>query len=399
MNLVEKIRKHGIVGSFRIVQNVLCKPIRPLFYSLFRLLPIDDKLIVFESQPDFCDNAWALYQYLKETQKYRLVWVVVNPKSYNQSDDTVFISRYGRGFRLKAYWYYSRAKYNIYTHCTLPEFVKHGNQVSIYTSHGCAIKAGKGNGTVGFDYTISIGRNAIVAQSKFLRCEENKVIPLGYPRNDLLFKNNSVGRDNPFATGHNEKVLLWMPTFRKSVQDSLSEFGCDTETGLPLIAAYGDIKELNEYLSGIGVEIIVKIHHLQANKPSFKKQFSNIIFVTDDDLSAQGLQLYEIVGKSDALITDYSSISLDYLLIDKPICYILDDMEVYRTDRGFVWDNILDVMPGNQVYDKQQFYDFLLEMKESTDNYAIQRNKVKDFIYGELCDDRSCERFETFFLK
>ncbi len=399
MNLVEKIQKHGIAGSFRIVQNVLCTPIRPLFYSLFRLLSIDDKLIIFESQPDFCDNAWALYQYLKETHSYRFVWVVVNPKSYGKSNDTIFISRYGSGLRLKAYWFYSRAKYIIYTHCTLPEFVKHGEQVLVYTSHGCAIKAGKGSGTVGFDFTLSIGKNAILPQSKFLQCDENRVIPIGYPRNDLLLGNKGEGGCNPFATGCNKKVLLWMPTFRKSVQDSLSEQSCDTETGLPLIAMEDDVKELNKFLSENSVEIIVKIHHLQSDKPIFCKTYSNIVFVTDDDLRGRGIQLYEMIGKSDALITDYSSVSFDYLLLDKPIAYILDDMDSYQDDRGFVWDNILDVMPGNHIFDKQQLFDFISEIKNGIDSFAMERAKVKDFIYGSVGDDGSCKRIESYFLK
>jgi len=399
ISIISKIQKHGIRGSFHIIRNLICMPLRRIEYSIFRLFPIDYKLIIFESQPDFCDNAWALYQYLKGTQKYRFVWIVVNPKFYNQNEDTVFVSRYGSGLRLKAYWYYSRAKYNIYTHCTMPEFVKHGDQVLIYTGHSCSVKAGKGSGTVGFDYTLMIGENTIRPQSRFLQCDEKKIIPLGFPRNDLLLRNSSRGSNNPFATGHNEKVLLWMPTFRKSVQDSLSEQSCDTETGLPLMAKEDDVKDLNKFLLGIGVEIIVKIHHLQADKPVFSKTYSNIIFVTDGDLMKQGIQLYEMIGKTDALITDYSSVGFDYLLLDKPIGYILDDMNSYMADRGFVWDNVLDVMPGSHIYDKQQYYDFLSEMKEGIDNYAMQRARVKDYIYGNIGDDRSCERFETFFLK
>ena len=399
MSLIDKIRKHGIDGSFRIAQNVLCEPIRLLVYPLFRLLPINNKLSVLESQPDFCDNAWALYQYLKEKQEYRFVWIVVNPKLYVKTKDTLFVSRYGSGLRLKAYWYYSRAKYNIYTHCTLPEFVKHGDQVLIYTGHSCSIKAGKGNGTTNFDYTLMIGENTIKPQSKFLHCDENKIIPLGFPRNDLLLRNNSMGNSNPFATGRNEKVLLWMPTFRKSVQDSLSEQNCDTETGLPLMAKENDVMELNKFLLEVGVEIIVKLHHLQADKPVFRKTYSNIAFVTDDDLMKRGIQLYEMIGKTDALITDYSSVAFDYLLLDKPIGYILDDMDLYQADRGFVWDNILDVMPGNHIYDKQQFCDFVLETKRGIDNHSIERAKVKDFIYGGIGDDGSCKRFESYFMK
>ena len=268
----------------------------------------------------------------------------------------------------------------------------------VYTSHGCPIKANKGTGSMEFDYTLTLGEHAIKAQATILNCDDKKVIPLGLPRNDVLLDNVSNGVNNPFATGLNKKVFLWMPTFRKSVQDSLSESKCDTETGLPLFVSEESLEELNSYLRKIESEIIVKIHHLQADKPVFCKHFSNIVFVTDGDLSSKGIQLYEMVGKSDALITDYSSISLDYLMVDKPICYILDDIESYKADRGFVWDNVRDVMPGNHVFDKQQLYDFLLEVVKGEDCFATQRAKVKGFIYGDKCDGGSCERFEKFFL-
>jgi hypothetical protein len=72
-------------------------------------------------------------------------------------------------------------------------------------------------------------------------------------------------------------------------------------------------------------------------------------------------------------------------------------MESYRSDRGFVWDDILQVMPGHHVYEKRSFYDFLLEIKSGKDHYASKRNEVKHFVYDD-CDDLSCERFAKFFF-
>ena len=397
MSILTKIRKHGLSGSYRIVKNVLCKPIRPVIYSFFRLLPVKEDLIIFESEPDFCDNAWALYSYLQTKNKYRFVWVVVNPKQFQESRDTRFVSRSGAGLRVKSYYYFSRAAYIIFTHCTLPDFVRNGRQVLIYTSHGCAIKAGKGDGSLLFDYTLSLGENVNDAQSEFCGCDKKIIIPLGYPRNDILLRNVGRGMDNPFSTGRNNKVVLWMPTFRASVQTSLSENGCDTQTGLPLFAENEAINELNEFLKKNDLEIIIKIHHLQAKKPLFREHYSNIVFLTDEEIREAGLQLYEIVGKSDALITDYSSISFDYCLVDKPLCFILDDMSSYESDRGFVWDNVLRVMPGHHVFKREYLYGFLLEIKANVDRFSVIRNSVKRFVFNNA-DDRSCERFEVFFL-
>lgn len=56
------------------------------------------------------------------------------------------------------------------------------------------------------------------------------------------------------------------------------------------------------------------------------------------------------MGYSDALITDYSSVCVDYLIVDKPIAYTLDDYEVYKQTRGFVFEDPHEYMPGHHLY-------------------------------------------------
>ena len=397
MSVLDKVRKHGFRGSFRIALNVVCRPIRPVLYAFFRLFPINRRLIVFESEPDFCDNTWALYQYLKGGKKYRFIWVVAYPERYDNTSDTVFISRLGPGLRLKSYYYHARAAFLIFSHCTLPDHIRNKDQVLIYTSHGCAIKAGKGAGSLHFDYTLSLGKNVIGAQAAFCGCDREIVIPLGYPRNDILLQNRGTGGENPFSTGKNRKVILWMPTFRASPREAISEDSCDTQTGLPLFVDNESLDELNSFLQENDVEIILKIHHLQSRKPTYERSYSHLVFLTDEAIRKKGLQLYEIVGKSDALITDYSSISFDYYLVDKPIGFILDDMASYQSDRGFVWDDILQVMPGHHIFDKDAFFRFLQEVMSGEDRFASKREETMHFVFDNP-DGRSSERFEDYFL-
>jgi CDP-glycerol glycerophosphotransferase (TagB/SpsB family) len=397
MSILTKIKKHGFIGSYRIVKTIICKPIRPIIYSFFRLFPIKENLIILESEPDYCDNAWALYHCLRDKGGYRFAWSVVNPSAFRNSNDTVFVSHVSYGLRIKAYYYYARAKRIIFTHCILPEFKKNGNQCLIYLTHGCPMKAGKGDGKLSFDFTISLGRNVSKAQSLFLGCDENKIIPLGYSRNDLLIHCIGEGVQNPFSKRKSHKVILWMPTFRQSVQKSLSEQNCDTETGLPLFSDRASLEELDAFLEKQEIEILVKIHHLQADKTVFANQYSSISFVTDEMIRSDGFQLYEIVGKSDALITDYSSVSFDYLLVDKPIGYVLDDIESYESDRGFVWNNVKEIMPGHHIYVKEQFYCFLSDICCGRDRYNKERHEVRDFIHS-FPDDKSSERFISFFF-
>ena len=67
-------------------------------------------------------------------------------------------------------------------------------------------------------------------------------------------------------------------------------------------------------------------------------------------LEKEKLQLYELIGISDALISDYSSVAVDYLLLDRPLGYVLADYEIYREKRGFVFEDPLEYMPGEKIY-------------------------------------------------
>ena len=76
-------------------KNVILKIIRlikTIIYNLFRLFPLQSKLIVLSSERDYCDNSWALYKYIHENYPdYRFVWVTLKPKRYNNDSRTKFV--------------------------------------------------------------------------------------------------------------------------------------------------------------------------------------------------------------------------------------------------------------------------------------------------------------------
>ena len=83
MTLFEKIKKYGLAGSLVKVPHAIGRSIRcRLFDRCFRwskTLPIDERLIVLESEGDLSDNAYALYDHMRAAGylgSYRVVWVV-----------------------------------------------------------------------------------------------------------------------------------------------------------------------------------------------------------------------------------------------------------------------------------------------------------------------------------
>lgn len=413
MRIIKKLFEKGVTGVFNSIRTRLYnKFVAPwwhmhssfarFLWRTFKLLPIKNKLIIFESEPDFCDNSWALYQYIKENRpKYRFVWIVKNVQEFKTKVDerTTFVTRYGGGLHIKTIYYYATARYNFYTHWTFQPYLPRKGQTVINLWHGgFPLKAKKTKNKDYYDWLISMGIEGMDALTRYVGCPHEKVLPLGEPRIDLLINNISKGIDNPFCIIKGaKKVILWMPTFRASWSNRLSEALCDTETGLPLMTTQESLVSFNEKLQDMNVIVIVKIHHLQATKNVFKQKYSNFIILTDDILSANGLQLYEIIGKSDALLTDYSTITWDYLAVNKPIGFILDDIKGYETSCGFNVKNIRSLLKGEHIYNEEQLLSFIQHIIDGEDEFKEERQKQLEQKILLLPQGGNCKNIVDYF--
>lgn len=369
-------------------------------YLLFKAVTkVDKSLIIFEGQMGrFDESSWVLYHHLKKKGKYKFVWMVKNPDKYISTEDTKFISRYHRTFNFIADYYYAKAAYSFYTHTTSTIKYKRPGQTIIFIGHGYAIKGHKGSGSSyhNFDYALATGKEAMATQAIFIGCDKSKMLPLGLPRNDMLKQNSKPGNENPIVQGREfSKVIIWMPTFRES-KTNLSEERCATETGLSLFDTPEKVEKLNDLLHSYNCAVILKIHRLQLEKETFKRKFSNIIIISDSVIDKLGLQLYQFIGLSDALLTDYSSVSIDYLLLDKPIGYILSDIDLYLKDRGFTSNDPRDVMAGEFIYKVDEAYNFIRNVVAGTDNYIKMRESLCNRLHVAQNGD-SCELICEYF--
>lgn len=329
--------RNGIIWKykFHIARNLY-----PYLYKKFRSLPIRSNVFIFQSEGDYTDNARAFYEYVikNSTQGNKYIWLVSANKKYNSRKDTKFIVD-DYPYSLKEIYYWAIAKYIFCDHGINHDFIKRKGQIVDNIWHGIGYKGDKLDKTINKNPNFTFTHCFSSFNAKFiiqcLRCKLELAKPLGYPRNDMLFLERASGRYNPFIPKNfTGKVILWMPTFRKSPSKWLSQDNVDTHTGLPLIEEESQLTQLNSFLKPHNIIIIIKVHHLQAAKEVFNETFSNIIFIKDEDIISKGLQLYQIIAKTDALLTDYSSVSTDYLLMDNPMGFILDDLEDYKHSRG-----------------------------------------------------------------
>ncbi len=375
-----------------------------LCYLFFRFCPVRKKLVLFESLRDCSDNSWAMYLWLKEHRpNYELVWLCHSAETLKRQRTDGKTRFLLHDFHFES-WADSRAVAQagtiFLTHGINSKIRRRKGQNIVNLWHGIALKApksGKAQNQMDFNIVLSLSEENKHNQAVFIGCDEALVKPLGYPRNDLLLKNKGWGKDNLFAPkGWQGKVVVWMPTFRGSVVQQISEAACDTDTGLPLLTTPESIVHFNAFLAKAQIYMIVKIHPLQTGKEVFKQTFSHLLFLTDSMLVAKGVQVYEMLGRSDALLTDYSSVFFDYFILDKPIGFILSDMEEYRKSRGeFVMDNPLDVMAGRHIYSAADLEAFLMDLVAGFDKEADWRRQMAKHVIAHP-DEKSCERIANY---
>lgn len=344
--------------------------------------------IVFASSPDYSGNPKALFQYMMENgygEKYKFIWLFERKENMfdfglpNVSTACIWNKKGEKS--PAAQKAILKGRYVFYSHnvnwCKLfrPE------QTFIDLWHGCGYK-GKPDTEkrkLYYDYMMVTGRKYIDITRGYLKDPDGVMLDLGYPRNESLFTKRSHAaeflEDMKKAAGA-DKAVIWMPTFRKSRLPRLDTGIEQGSTGLPVLYEEKDIQEFDEWCRKEKVLVILKQHDLAAGYDYAAKDYTNLLLINDKYLMKHDADLYEMLGCSDALLTDYSSVATDYLLTDKPLGYTLDDYDEYEARRGFSFDNVKDFMPGHHIYTTEDMKAFISDIAAGKDPHSEWRARV-----------------------
>lgn len=364
----------------------------PLIKFVSRFLRMKN-IIILESSYGIGDNSGAFFNYIIDknyNKKYKIVWMVNEPNNYKniRIKNVKFYKRRDLRFIFDL----MRAKYIIYNDIPIPKLRE--EQIIIYLSHGCPpLKNVKGLINVKSDLCIATSENLFDLISEQFSIDKSKLFVCGLPRNDYLFKNTAVL--SSLVDRKYKNVIIWMPTFREvdPSRDIRNDSSKIYTFGIPLINSQDDCNMLNSKLKECDTLLIIKPHHYQHKKVNKLKNMSNIKVVSSDYLDKNKVNLYSLIKDSDALITDYSSIIFDYLLLDKPIAFVLDDIKQYSL--GFSIDNPLDFMPGEKIYTLEDLLTFISHLHDGMDDYKEERKKVRDYT-NKYQDGNNCERLLKF---
>ncbi len=207
----------------------------------------------------------------------------------------------------------------------------------------------------------------------------------GYPRNAFgLYEDRrslawwnvdrSVAARVSSWIGEGRRMVLVAPTYKDS---RASQMGLDRDT----------ISVLDEFCEKNKVEFLFKFHPLEHGEGEVQGEHLHLCDPDSD--------VYPLMPPSSALITDYSSIYMDYLLLDKPVLFLVPDLEEYvLKDRQFQF-NFDEMTPGPKLKTWDAVLAALLG-QWNQDEYAGERARLRRLAFDDLPQDQAVPKLIEF---
>lgn len=393
MNPIEYLKKNGIRHTLEIVYVYKLEDIlERLMYFVTKNIELKDTIMI-ESHNDFDCNGGAFYNYLIKNgynRKYKIVWLVRKKVTDDLPENVETVPLYGPNLR-KAY-YVCTSKYFTFD-CENVRKMR-DNQIMVYCSHGAGgLKNVKGKLHVPpyVDYILvqSKAYAPIQANQWSVTYPDKRIIAIGYPAQDIFFDESKSDEIRKITSRKYKKVILWMPTFRKSGGYHRNDSRKEQKLGIPLIETQEQYLKLNNYLAENDVFLIIKIHPKQDLENLKIKDQSNIKVLTGETVKKLEIDNYALMKCADALISDYSGAAYEYLQLDRPIGYVLDDVNDYIA--GFVVEDIHTLIAGAEIYNFEQLESFIVNVVSENDSFKERREKIRNYIY-EYHDANSSKR-------
>lgn len=376
----------------------------PVYWLSF-LFPRNKRIWLFGSTfgKRFADNPKYLYLYMSQHKNklaIRPVWI-----SHNK-DIVDFLNKNG----YEAYYYHSlkgiffalRGKVYLFDNYSKDiNFWQSGGALKINMWHGIPLKKIQADNIFDkfrhprnlFEKFKNFPRNLsdekphhyVLATSEFLKSifssafRTNNVLVPGYPRNDILVSQSitnllseeekrQVYAIKKFTNKEPiNKMVLYMPTFRESELDFFNIVNIET---------------FQEFLKRNNILFCVKLHPKSKLEERFKKIKANNILIID-----AGSDPYIFLNLSGMLITDYSSIYFDYLLLNKPVLFFNYDLDKYLDNSRELYFNYNEFTPGEKVSTQAGLQDalsrFASDSKTYSDGYKLYRNTITEKVFNK----------------
>ena len=219
-------------------------------------------------------------------------------------------------------------------------------------------------------YVVCSSEDVADIYSEAFGVDYEKVLPLGAPRTDKFYKKINEKRlrddfDKLYPQCRGKKLVLYAPTFRENPADDAN------------ILSNIDVKAFNERFPDS--VLIIRLHPQVHSADADMNGAVNLSDCGD---------VQKLIRLADILITDYSSICMDFALLEKPIYFYAFDLEKYAADRAFYFD-YESYVPGPVARDFQTLLNLMYSDVSKT--YELRRSDFVIRNFG-MPDGKASER-------
>lgn len=207
--------------------------------------------------------------------------------------------------------------------------------------------------------------------------DSEQILPFGFPRTDFFFnqKIQTKLRKNfykRYPEYKNKKIILYAPTYRP-----------DADKNQLML----DIPQLYQHFHDDYV-LFIRMH------PSIElaeiTQQATKNFAVDFSTKAT---INELLVVSDVLITDYSSIPFEFVLLRKPMIFYPYDLKDYRENPG-IWDKYENIVPGPVAYSTEEIIRII-----KNNEFDMEKYETFNANWNEYSDGNSSIKLARYILQ
>lgn len=395
MNPVKYIKLYGIKHTLRVLYQYKIDDWTRKIIKVCTGEKIIPNLIIIESHNDFDSTGGAFYDYLiknKYNDKYKIIWLIKNKKVKKLPKNVKQFYLYKPSF-LKNY-YITCAKFILTCQDAIGSIKK--QQISIYLTHGAfGLKDCKGKIDLPKNLTYCLMPSDYVTPllvDQYNLSINTKTIEVGFPTHDIFY-NKESGDLNKVTNKKYKKVILWMPTFRKGKAFNRNDSTIEFPLGIPIIQDFEMFNKVNDQLRKNDSLLIIKLHPMQDLSSVKIHELSNIRVLTGESIKKKNIDNYRLMKDADALISDYSSAAYDFLHLNKPLAFTIDDLKEYKL--GLISNNPNEFMCGELIKNYNDFIKFINDVLENRDCFIEMRKQVFSKVF-KYHDGESSKRLAKF---
>ena len=382
----------------RTVRTVLQRGFRTVLGPFLQHLPTRRHAVVY-GWPDDEGNAVETVQALGRRYRGTVYWLLTDvtyPGPYYAAQDLAETHRIVRVRKtsLRAHLLALTAEATFYTHGLFNAVAPADSRLVVNLWHGDGPKLAKD--THLFRSTVVVSGTALWGSQRAQRfgVPPGNVAVVGNPRNDQLTVGSRSEVLRRLGLDPDRRMILWLPTFRTGAADHGRVW---SDAGN--LSGRAEVAELVEALSRAAgdhaIQLVVKPHPMDADSYAA----FDIDVLRHDRLLTAGVPFYALLGAADAIISDVSSVWVDYLTLDRPVGFYIPDLEALQSGRGLNVEDLASLLPGPRIESARDAVRFVEDVATRPDELRPSRHPGSariGVVTGERVADRLLDWLDDF---